>query len=273
MTKTINDTNIVQILENEYINYNECVNENVEKLVMTEVLAMDYVNIIQSLFKIRSKNPNIMIPRVLSDIFDIELICKYDSVDWLQYYYNKYKERRTAHNDPQSLYNDCGHIQIKHYMLNELTNVACEYGAINCLQFLVNEGHYLTIVGATRCVINDFVQCLSIFLEQSFTMPKNIINIAVENNSMLCMQHLLIYGHNITLKILYDLIEADNVQYLQWLHDYGYRYSDYHLYHSILYEAENVEIYFASLNISVDNVTNMTYDMKKLSLNNDLFIN
>ena len=56
------------------------------------------------------------------------------------------------------------------------------------------------------------------------------------------------------------------------LRDHGYRYDDYHLYHSMLCEAEHSESYFISLNIVTNDITSMTYDMKQKSLDNDLFI-
>jgi|SaaInlStandDraft_6_1057023.scaffolds.fasta_scaffold33919_3 hypothetical protein len=273
MDETIDDTNIVEILTEEYVHCNEYVNDKVEKLVMTKVKAMNYGdNIVYSLSKLRSHNPSMVIPRVLTNIFDIKLICKYDSIDWLRHYYEKYMDFQSSSNGPQLLHNDNGKIHIIHYLLKDMTNVACEHDAILCLQFMANNKLKLNMDGLIYCIKNDSISCLSIFLDNLFELPKYIMDVVIISRSLLCLQFLLINGYNITLRIIYDLIEKNDVQILQMLRDHGYRYDDYHLYHSMLCEAEHSESYFISLNIVTNDITSMTYDMKQKSLDNDLFI-
>jgi hypothetical protein len=280
--------NILQVLSEKLISHDSLINVHIEKLVLDHAKPMEYVE----RHKLYNLYKGIKLPGVLCNVFTIIPICKYDSVNWLKYYYEQYTTFGKSTDAPQAMINENNDITIRYYDIWDLTVIACEYDAVKCLRYLCIKGCKLNNFGANYCVINDYIDCLEIFFEYQFTFPKDIVDIAVKNNSLMCLQYLLIYGytsltalndalllnhidcvqflldvgHKITNRTMYMIIENNCIGSLICLQKNKVKLDDCHLYHATLFKAERSILYLRSLNIVIDDVTSMTYDLKKLSL-------
>lgn len=219
-------------------------------------------------------------PACMRGIFLLPQLLFSDNVEWFKYHYNNmdYNFINDYHTKtPHTLQADynmpfvCNATPVYH--INSLMSVACKYGAINCMKFLLSKCRLFDEESVLYCVnskknsllclkyaienlapYNSFAlnsaiyannyECVRYLLDNKYTFDETTIHNIVSNNFFKAIEIMYEYGYELTTSHLYIVIQKDHIEIIKILGDRGYKYNAYHMFIAMRNKSHKCMEYF-----------------------------
>lgn len=175
-------------------------------------------------------------PDVLRGIFNVEQIFKHDNVRWLEYHYNNISREfngtfcpKLPHTIVLSQVNMEGCHKLKNnryvqYCTDNIIDVACHHGAINCVKWLYDKGRNFTINTVMQTLRRNNCDLLTFVLENGALMHRHCTAQACANNDLTALKLLLKYNCPIDYVSVINAAQSHSSNCLSYLLENGHKF-------------------------------------------------